>query len=159
MIEGAAGQNAENFEGFVTGFLEGLLRAGRLELSVEARRETEFLHVELEGPDSDLILENNAKVLYALEHVLNQVTYRRGYCESKALLDCNDYRNTRTLELQLLARKAAEKVKVSGAAISLQPMPAVERRIIHLALAEDQEVRTESSGLGTDRHVMILPGQ
>ena len=159
MIEGSGeARGAESFDGFVAGFLEGLLRAGRLELSVELKRDADAVQVVLEGPDGDLALENNARVLYALEHIVNQVLYRRGQGDAKVVLDCNDYRNTRLLELQLLARKAAEKVKTSGASFSFQPMPAVERRIIHLTLAEEQGVRTESSGLGTNRHVVILPG-
>ena len=158
MMESAgAARDAETFEGFVAGFLEGLLRAGRLELSLEVKRDGETLQVVLAGPDGDLLLENSARVLYALEHIVNQVIYRRGHGDGKVILDCNDYRNTRLLELQLLARKAAEKVKTGGASFSFQPMPAVERRIIHLTLAEDQGVRTESSGLGTNRHVVILP--
>ncbi len=83
--------------------------------------------------------------------------YRRGQGESRVMIDCNDYRQTRVLELQLMARKAAERVKTTHAPFSLQPMPAFERRVIHVTLAEERGVRTESSGLGTNRHVIILP--
>jgi len=94
-----------------------------------------------------------------LEHVVNQALHRRGANQPKVRLDCNGYRSTRILELQLLARKAAERVRTTGTPLSLQPMPSAERRIIHLALAEEADVRTESSGAGLRRHVVILPGQ
>jgi spoIIIJ-associated protein len=143
---------------FVIRFLENLLRAGHLSVQVRSREANGMLEMELDGPDNELLVENNARVLYAVEHVLNQVLYRNGFSESKVVVDCGGYRSSRVLELELMARKAAEKVRTTGAPFSLQPMPAVERRIIHLALAEDGTVRTESSGVGVNRHVIIFPG-
>jgi spoIIIJ-associated protein len=144
---------------FAVQFAENLLRAGKLTVQVSAREENGTLALDLEGPDNELLLENNARVLYAVEHVLNQVLFRHGFRESKVVLDCGGYRSSRVRELELMARKAAEKVRTTHVPFSLQPMPAVERRIIHLALAEDLSVRTESSGLGANRHVIIFPGR
>jgi len=139
--------------------LENLLQTARLEVRVQNEQPgDEGLMLELQGPDSGLVLGNNARVLYALEHVVNQVVHHRGESHLKVTLDCNGYRSTRVLELQLMARKAAEKVRTTGVSFSLQPMPAVERRVIHLTLAEEAGIRTESSGLGLNRHVVIFPG-
>jgi len=138
-------------------FIERLIAVSRFDLRVRYTREEEFLKVEISGSDGELVLENNANLLYAIEHIVNQVMYRRGQGESRVMIDCNDYRQTRILELQLMARKAAERVKTTHAPFSLQPMPAFERRVIHVTLAEERGVRTESSGLGTNRHVIILP--
>jgi len=140
-------------------FLENLLQTARLEVRVQNEQPgDEGLMLELQGPDNGLVLGNNARVLYALEHVVNQVVHHRGESHLKVTLDCNGYRSTRVLELQLMARKAAEKVRTTGVSFSLQPMPAVERRVIHLTLAEEAGIRTESSGLGLNRHVVIFPG-
>jgi len=140
-------------------FLANLLVAARLDVRVQNEQPgDEGLLLELDGPDNGLVLGNNARVLYALEHVVNQLVHHRGGGHVKITLDCNGYRSTRMLELQLMARKAAEKVRTTGVSFSLQPMPAVERRVIHLTLAEEAGIRTESSGLGLNRHVVIFPG-
>ena len=62
-------------------------------------------------------------------------------------------------ELELLAKKAAEKVKTSQRPFPLQPMPANERRIVHMALVSDPQVRTESQGFGDNRRVIISPSK
>lgn len=141
-------------------FLENLLETARLDVRVQNEQPgDEGLMLELHGADNGLVLGNNARVLYALEHLVNQVVHHRGGDYLKITLDCNGYRSTRVLELQLMARKAAERVRTTGVSFSLQPMPAAERRVIHLTLAEEAGIRTESSGLGLNRHVVILPGQ
>ncbi len=73
------------------------------------------------------------------------------------MVECNDYRATREAELEELARDAAERVKVSGDLLPMDPMPASERRVVHLALAQEPGVRTESEGAGIQRRVVILP--
>ncbi|RPI21378.1 MAG: hypothetical protein EHM61_24900 [Acidobacteria bacterium] len=145
---------------FAVRFLEALMQAARFTLHVkEEQVADQGVVLELHGADSGLVLANNARLLYAMEHVVNQALHHQGRSDSKVTLDCNGYRSTRVLELQLLARKAAEKVRTTGVPLSLQPMPSVERRVIHLTLAEEAGIRTESSGLGLNRHVVIIPGQ
>ncbi|MFB3904336.1 MAG: protein jag [Acidobacteriota bacterium] len=152
-ISEEAGQSAVRF-------LDGVLQAARLDMRVQNEQPgDEGLLLELQGSDTGLVLGNNARVLYALEHLVNQVIHHASGGQLKITLDCNGYRSTRVLELQLMARKAAEKVRTTGVSFSLQPMPAVERRVIHLTLAEEAGIRTESSGLGLNRHVVIFPGR
>lgn len=150
-------ERADQLDNEAKQFIERLVAITGLDLRAQYERQPEFLKVELSGSDDELVLENSATLLYAMEHIVNQVMYRRGPGESRVMIDCNDYRQTRILELQLMARKAAERVKTTHAPFSLQPMPAFERRVIHVTLAEEQGIRTESSGLGTNRHVVILP--
>jgi len=141
-------------------FLENLLQTARLDVRVQNEQPgDEGLLLELHGPDNGLVLSNSARVLYALEHLVNQVVHHQSGGYSKITLDCNGYRSTRVLELELMARKAAEKVRTTGVSFSLQPMPAAERRVIHLTLAEEAGIRTESAGMGLNRHVVIFPGQ
>ncbi len=150
-------ERAEQLDNEAKQFIDRLIAAAGFDLRARYERQQEFLKVDLSGSDGELVLENNANLLYAMEHIVNQVMYRRGQGESRVMIDCNDYRQTRVLELQLMARKAAERVKTTHAPFSLQPMPAFERRVIHVTLAEERGIRTESSGLGTNRHVVILP--
>ncbi len=149
----------EDTAGSAVRFLENLLQMARLEVRVQNEQPgDEGVQLDLHGPDNGLVLGNSARVLYALEHIVNQVVHHRGGGHLKLTLDCNGYRSERVLELQLLARKAAEKVRTTGVSLPLQPMPAVERRVIHLTLAEETGIRTESSGMGLNRHVVIIPG-
>jgi len=150
-------ERAEQLDNEAKQLIDRLIATAGFDLRARYERQQEFLKVELSGSDGELVLENNANLLYAIEHIVNQVMYRRGQGESRVMIDCNDYRQTRVLELQLMARKAAERVKTTHAPFSLQPMPAFERRVIHVTLAEERGIRTESAGLGTNRHVVILP--
>lgn len=139
-------------------FLRELLKASRLDLEFRCEAADGAIQVDLEGQDAVVLLSNNARALYALNHLLNQALARRRHPDYSFVVDCEQYRSTRVLELQLLARKAAEKVAATGSRMALQPMPASERRVIHLALKEQPGVRTESEGTGLHRRVVILPG-
>jgi spoIIIJ-associated protein len=140
-------------------FLGRLIRASTLELSFGCERDDKVVRVELRGRDADLVLGNSARLLYAVNHLLHQIFFRHAPEGYSVEVDCCNYREPRVLELRLLAEKAAEKVLFSGTLFSLQPMPAAERRIIHLALATHGRVRTESRGEGLQRHVVILPAR
>ncbi len=132
------------------------MRLPDLDLDVASRWAGDVVNVDLRGDDAGIVLSNNALLMYAINHLLNQVFYRRAPGSFSAVVDCGDYRAMRVLELELMAKKAAEKVRVTGVPYPLQPMPAVERRVIHLALADEAGVRTESRGGGPHRHVVIL---
>ena len=122
--------------------------------------EQETLEIRGEGEDVGMLLANGGKVLYALEYLANLIAGAKGDGEeSKVFLDCNDFRALRSYELELLAKKAAEKVKTSQRPFPLQPMPANERRIVHMALVSDPQVKTESQGFGDNRRVIISPSK
>lgn len=139
-------------------FVEEVLKGARLELSFRCEAQDALIEIFLEGEDEGMVLSHNGRLLYAINHLLNQIFFKQSLDGCNFVVDCDDYRATRAVELQLLARKAAEKVRFSQTPFSLQPMPAGERRIVHLALAEEPGVRTESEGLGLQRRVLILPG-
>lgn len=127
----------------------------KLESRVEIDDET--IKIAVEGPDSEMMLSDNARLLYAVNHLINQVFYRKSRGKYNLVIDCEDYQTIRASELRLMATKAAEQVRLSGRQISLQPMPSSERRIIHLTLADDGHVKTVSEGRGRYRRVLILP--
>jgi spoIIIJ-associated protein len=76
---------------------------------------------------------------------------------SRLCFDANDYRLLRIEELRLSAAAAAEKVKRTGMPFRFNPMNSRERRVIHLALRNESEVRSESSGSGGFRQVVVYP--
>ena len=142
----------------VRSFLERCVKEGQLDLTCQCEASDQIISVELEGADCGLVLRDNARLLYAFNHLLNQAFYTRTGRRYNFTVDCEDYRGTRVMELQLLAQKAAEKVRLSGKPFQLQAMPSSERRVIHLALAEEAGVGTLSEGNGVYRRVVILPG-
>ena len=124
----------------------------KLRFAVTAGAEGEI--VTFTGEDAPILLARNAETLNALEYLCNRVMEKQG---RRVILDCNGYRESRTEELRLMAVTAAENVKRLGKPFKLNPMSPEERRIVHLAIAEDELIRTESEGYGEHRQVVIHP--
>ena len=142
-----------------TSFVKDLLAAAELDLEFRCDAEEQGMIVRLYGQDAGMVLSNGARLLYAINHILNRAFYEPGTEAFNVLVDCNDYRSARAEELESLARKAAEGVNESGELYLFEPMPASERRVVHLALAEEPGVMTESEGSGLERRVVILPAK
>jgi spoIIIJ-associated protein len=94
--------------------------------------------------------------LSALQHLVNLMLSRRLGEWTRVLVDVEDYRGRRERQLREIATRAAERVKESGKMLQLEPMPALERRWIHLALREHPDVATQSIGEEPHRRVVIL---
>jgi spoIIIJ-associated protein len=97
--------------------------------------------------------------LSALQHLVNLMLSRRLGEWTRVLVDVEDYRGRRERQLREIAMRAAERVKESGKMLQLEPMPALERRWIHLALREHPDVATQSIGEEPHRRVVILRRQ
>ena len=149
----------------IDGFLKAVLQKARLHVSFEIVEgetphpdfENPDLVVKFSGRDTDLLLENKAEVLLALEHLTMEVLRMPAEHHSRLCFDACDYRVMRVEELRLSALTAADKVKKTRVPFRFNPMTSRERRIIHLALRNETAVRSESTGSGPSRQVMILP--
>jgi spoIIIJ-associated protein len=119
--------------------------------------ETPDIIVRFDGPDVDLLLENRAELLLALEHLTQEYLGMGAEDHSRLCFDANDYRVLRVQELRLSAQTAAERVKKTGQPFFFNPMNSRERRIIHLALRDEPTLRSESVGMGPVRQVCVLP--
>ncbi len=119
--------------------------------------ETPDIVVKFTGSDVDLLLANRAELLLALEHVTMEALRMPSEDHSRISFDANDYRLLRIEELRLSASAAAEKVKGTGVPFRFNPMNSRERRVIHLALRNETAVRSESSGSGGYRQVVVYP--
>jgi len=115
--------------------------------------------VDFSGADADLLLEKNATLLHAVEHVVLKAIRLDEDHFRRIAFDCQDWRRTRREELRLMAQVAAERVIDTGAHFTLNPMSPSERRIVHLALKGQPQVRTQSEGMGPERKVVIFPAQ
>jgi spoIIIJ-associated protein len=146
--------------------LDILLRKARFELAYEIRTTGPAAKTELENPeilvifkgrDQDLLLERNAELLKALEHIALRWLWLDPQFYGRIRFDAGGYRALRIEELKLSARVAAERVRETHAPFRFNAMNARERRILHLVLKEEPGVRTSSEGAGEDRQVVLFP--
>ena len=143
--------------GEVEQFCREIVRKLRLELDVTATQQGATVHVNFTGHDRGLLLSGGASLLNSIEYLVNKA-FRSPRSETPTvMLDSDRYRQHREAELVLLAQMASKKVVEQKRALTLQPMIPRERRIVHLALAGIEGVRSESKGEGEDRSITIYP--
>jgi spoIIIJ-associated protein len=122
--------------------------------------ETITLHVE--GADEDamgLLIGRRGETLGSLQFMVNLLVSRKVQKWPQIVVDVGNYRQRRQESLEGLARRMADRVRQSGRALTLEPMGAYERRIVHLALRSDPTVYTQSTGEGENRKVVIHPAK
>ncbi len=114
--------------------------------------------IDIAGEDSGLLIGRRGETLRALQFLVNLAVRNRLNGEDvRVILDVERYRERRHNSLHEMALRVADRVASSGRAISLEPMPAAERRVIHMALADHPRVSTESAGFGESRQVTVAP--
>ena len=113
--------------------------------------------VELAGSDSDLLLERGAEMLRSIEYLTLEMLHLGRDEHDQVIFDCRNFRSMRLNELRQAADVAAEHVRRTGAPYEFAPMTSRERRIVHLALRDSADLRTESGGEGPHRHVVVYP--
>jgi spoIIIJ-associated protein len=113
--------------------------------------------VRFSGQDVDLLLGNKAELLLAMEQLTVEALGMASEEHALLCFDANDHRMLRIQELRMSAMAAAERVKKTHAPFHFSPMNSRERRILHLALRDETEVRSESVGEGPIRQVVVVP--
>lgn len=109
----------------------------------------------IEGSDSELLLSQGGELLDALQQILNQAYGRNLPKGQRIICDANNYRAARESELRAMAEHAARQVRATSSAFVFGPMEANERRVIHLSLAEEEDLVTESIGEGNGRRLRV----
>jgi spoIIIJ-associated protein len=109
------------------------------------------------GGDLGVLIGRRGQTLDSLQYLVRLIASRTTKSKTPIMIDVENYKQQRYDDLRILALNVAEQVKSKGSSIRLEPMPAFERRIIHMTLANDSEVTTESVGEGASRKVMVLP--
>jgi spoIIIJ-associated protein len=113
--------------------------------------------LDIKGEDLGILIGRRGQTLACLQYITRlMVTHQTGLA-APLILDVNGYKKRRYESLRTLAQHVAEQVEVNGRSFALEPMPAYERRIIHLELSEHPCVTTESVGFGEARKVVVLP--
>lgn len=158
--------DAYDLGGVVTGdpeqraetFLVNLLLNIDPAYAVEVEEVTEDeIFIEVYGGDPGKIIGRAGRTLAALEYLTNAVVNRDESAGVRVNVDVGGYKRRRDARLRETAFNAAARVRKGGHAVELDPMSAAERRIVHMALADEPDVFTESSGDGPDRRVVVKP--
>ncbi len=112
----------------------------------------------IEGDELGILIGRRGQTLACLQYIVKIIAANRIQDALPSIvIDVNGYKQKRQQVLKELAERVAEQVEHSGKSFTLEPMPAYERRIIHMALADYPGIRTESVGFGEDRKVSIIP--
>ncbi len=147
--------------------LETLLRMSGVESTVTSREpETAGDGIgmiqtvlDIDGEDLGLLIGRRGQTLSSMQYLLNLICAKKIGKRVAFGVDVDGYRRRREESLVTLARRTASRVRSSGRSVTLEPMPPSERRIIHLALADDPEIVTVSIGEGEERKVAVTPSR
>jgi spoIIIJ-associated protein len=115
------------------------------------------ISVELAGPDSPMLLERNGELMRSMEYLALKILHLEPEEHDKVSFDSQNFKAMRLEELRIAANVAAEKVRKTGVPYPFSPMSARERRMVHLALREFPDLRTESAGEAAARCVVVYP--
>ncbi len=141
--------------------LEKLLEHMGFDVRVEVESgETSRLNVVGDGEERDALgalIGRKGERISALQHLVNLMLSREMGAWTRVLVDVEDYRGRRERQLREIAERAAGRVVETGKMLQLEPMPALERRWVHLALRNNPDVATQSIGEEPNRRIVVLP--
>lgn len=129
-----------------------------IEAMVEAREREDSIVVDIWGDDVAILIGRSGTTLDALQYLINVSCRRTGEVNKKIIVDAEGYRKRRKAKLEKQADQLASKAISQRKSIEMQPMSASERKIVHMALRDMSGVWTESTGEGSERHIVIHPG-
>lgn len=118
---------------------------------------TSSIGLNIEGEDLGILIGRRGQTMAALQHIVRLIVTYQTQVRIPIVLDVEGYKRRRCEGLRALAMRLAEQVKAKRMPFTMEPMTAFERRVIHLALADDPDVTTESTGMGEARKVVIIP--
>lgn len=138
-------------------FLESLFQGTGLNIRVTVSENPTECLLDLSGPDAELLQVEGGELLQAMQHLVNQAFGRMLPEGQRLACDVEGFRATREAELRAMANLAAERVRTTGTPFVFGEMNSNERRIIHLTLAQCEDLYTESVGDGAGRKLRVAP--
>lgn len=127
----------------------------QLQMPIEAAESSPMATLDITGEDLGILIGRRGETLAALQYTINLILSRQLKTRVSVAIDVEGYQKRRQDSLRNLALRMAERAKATGQTMTLEPMPAKERRIVHLVLADDPLVTTESVGIGESRKITI----
>jgi len=125
--------------------------------TIDVREDEEEIVVTCSGPDLGVLIGRHGQTIDAVQYLANAVVYRDRDDRKRVVVDAAGYRARRQATLDQLAVRSAERAAATGQRVELEPMSAVERKIVHERLKDDPEVETLSEGTEPNRFVVIVP--
>ena len=148
------GSVRERAESFLVNLLLNFDPAYAVEIT---REEDDEVFVDIFGGDPGKIIGRDGRTLQALEFLTNSVLNRQNADSARVSIDVGGYKRRRDDRLRNAALKAAERVRETGENYIMKPMNAAERHVVHMELADDPSVMSESKGEGRERRVVVKP--
>ncbi|MDO8589310.1 MAG: RNA-binding cell elongation regulator Jag/EloR [Armatimonadota bacterium] len=154
-VDGLSGQTEAEW---ALSMVEKAIGAAGLDLTPRIASESggEII-VEISGPDVAILIGKHGQTLDALQYLLGVALHRVSDRRTRVTLDAEGYRDRHAQMLTVKAQEYARRVKQTGEEAVLDPQSPRDRRIMHVALADDTDIYTYSEGDGSDRHVVISP--
>ena len=139
----------------ITAFVQNIVNAMGVQLTATVEETPEATRINLEGEDGGVFIRRGGEGLQALQHIVATAFRRQLGDDNRIVIDCNGFRRDKDKELRQMALFMAEKARSSGAPQEMGPLNPYERRIVHLAIAEDPGVSSESIGDAFMKTVII----
>lgn len=149
------GEEAEIFEDL----LDAIASALRLDADVSVEYVDGVLTGRLHGHDLGLFIGRHGQTIDAVQHIAQRMVLRGGETGVRLLVDAGGYRARRAKTLRGEADDAAEEAVRTGVPVELDPLPALERRLVHEHLRDRGDVETYSEGTEPDRYLVIAPAR
>ena len=139
----------------IAGFVQDVVNAMGVTLSINVEETPEGTHINLEGEDGGVLVRKGGEGLQALQHIVATAFRKQLGDDNRIVIDCNGFRKDKDAELRQMAHFIAEKARSSGMPQEMGPLNPYERRIVHLAIAGDPTVTSESIGDAFMKTVII----
>jgi len=143
----------------IADFVHSVVNAMGVALAVTIEESPEGTRINLEGEDGGVLIRRGGEGLQALQHVVATAFRRQLGDDTRVVVDCNGFRRDKDAEIKQMARYMAEKARSSGMPQEMGPLNPYERRIVHIAIAEDPRVSSESIGDAFMKTVIISARQ
>jgi spoIIIJ-associated protein len=143
----------------IAGFVQNVVNAMGVTLTVKVEETPEGTHINLEGEDGGVLVRRGGEGLQALQHVVATAFRKQLGDDNRIVIDCNGFRKDKDAELRQMAQYLAEKARSTGVPQEMGPLNPYERRIVHLAVAEDPTASSESIGDAFMKTVIISAKQ
>ena len=156
----AAAVEEEGLAGDMRGLVSRIVTALGVEARVDVHEDAHTITVTCSGPDVGLLIGRHGQTIDAVQYLLNAAAHRAEGDERKdVVVDAAGYRERRRATLESLAVRTAQEVLATGKPVELEPMTAVERKVVHLRLQDYDGVGTTSEGTEPNRYVVVLPAE
>jgi spoIIIJ-associated protein len=139
--------------------LEELVNLMDLDVQIAIRSDSDRIELDVTGPDSGRVIGKKGATLDALQFLINKMVNRFPEGRRHVIIDSGDYRQRHDDGLISMAKRQAQRAVNEGRIVTLQPMNARDRRVIHMSLAKFEGVSTMSQGEGSRRRIQIIPAR